>query len=245
MEGVWIRLGLRRKRNGWKSHTTSDVRYLQTRAGFFLDVRKEKSSGTKEIDMAFGGITRWKKTKNKDEMNVKWHAFFDFDKDFYKERTDLVEDWEKALKFGEMRDTDDVGLFVREDDDRWIETDPKNTLRETWRRISSGKGNEISILSKDRTCMLVIVGDYWGVSIDGRARSTTTHTIYATGRIDEKRTRWILDTVVGDDSKKLLLDDGSLLLPGRSQCDYQILSGSTLDWKSIPPVKFTTHHGES
>ena len=35
-------------------------------------------------------------------MNVKWHAFFDFDKDFYKERTDLVEDWEKALKFGEM-----------------------------------------------------------------------------------------------------------------------------------------------
>ena len=155
--------------------------------------------------------------------------------------------WDKALKSGEMRDTEDVGLFVREDDDQWIETDPKNTLRETWRRISSGEGKEISILSKDRTCMLVIVGDYWGVSIDERAnsaRSTTTPlVIYATGRI-EKQTRWILDTVVGDHSKTLLLDDGSLMLPGRSQCDYEILSGSTLDWKSIPPLKFTDH-GES
>ena len=92
--------------------------------------------------------------------------------------------------------------------------------------------------------MLVIVGDNWGVSIDERAnsaRSTTTPLVfYATGRI-EKQTRWILDTVVGDDSKTLLLDDGSLMLPGRSQCDYQVLPGSTLDWKSIPPVKFTTH----
>ena len=55
--------------------------------------------------------------------------------------------------------------------------------------------------------MLVIVGDNWGVSIDERAnsaRSTTTPLVfYATGRI-EKQTRWILDTVVGDDSKTLL-----------------------------------------
>ena len=77
----------------------------------------------KRNDLFFG--------RSADEMDVKWHAFFDFDKDFYKERTDLVEDWDKALKSGEMRETEDLGLFVREFDDQWVETDPKHTLKET------------------------------------------------------------------------------------------------------------------
>jgi hypothetical protein len=243
MEGVWIRFELKRKRNGWKSHTTSDVRYLQTRSGYFIDVRREKEE-KEEIDMAFAGISRWE-IEAEERMNVKWYAFFDLDKDFYKKRTNLSEDWNLALKTGKMRPTDDVGVFVsceKETDDRWIETDPENTLSETWKRISTGDGKFLAVLSKDKTVMLVIVGEFWSVAIDGRGhekrkeRTSSTIVTYATGRI---QTHWIVDSSVGDDAKKLLIRGGSLVLPGRSRDDYEVQPGSTLDWsKDIPSLLF-------
>lgn len=241
MEGVWKRLELQRKRNDWKPHTTTDVTYLQT-AFAFVDVRCEPiepSGKDDEHSMAFAGLTTTSRKESGGSggaMTVKWHAFFENDSGFYENRPNLRQEWTAALNGEGLPSTDDIGDFLKHKEDTsrdvWIETDPANTLREKWERISDGDGQFLTLLKKDRTAMLVIVGSFWSIVADARAAPdcstrSATAPLYATGRI-EKGTSWVVSNGLGD--TKDLIHKGCLCLPGCSHDDYEVLPGSTIAW---------------
>eukprot|EP00939_MAST-03C_sp_MAST-3C-sp1_P005488 g5488.t1 len=269
LRGVWKRLEIRRKRNDWKSHTGTEVCYLQTPFAF-VDIRrlKGKKDGEKgkkdgESSMAFGGYTTFVEDKVTNTITVRWHTIYDVDAD--EVRDGWKRSWENILARGKESATDDVGIFTRDGTkkDIWIETDPKNTLKEVWQKISDGNGQFLSLLKRNtRDTLLVVVGNSWAIADAGLQRYTSGYierhppssdsgrpikgpTMGGTERMWVPSMEVASPTPSGAAERGVVDEKGRLVLPGSNIKEYDILPGSTLKITELPGVVFRDSEDES
>ena len=254
LQGVWKRLEIRRKRWDWKSHTDTDVLYIQTPFAF-IDMRKVKNEDDTERDMAFAGYTSINTTIDKTHdpsspMEVHWHAIFDIDHriEDHNIADRWIVDWEDILMKGTKKSTTDIGIFTRvvNEESTWIEEDLKNTLKEVWQRTSDGDGKFMSLLKRDTKDVLLVICGHNFALVD----ALTNHYSAGTVSVGEPKDTtsvscsWIVTMAVAKVESPCFRSDavdseGRLVLPGSNIDDYEVLPGSTLKISEIPNISFS------